>query len=427
MKKINLNIFKNKDDNFSRVALSPIRRAKDIFRNFLTMIFSLFSLSLLVYIVVYICVSGGKYLTWDFITSNYNEQSYTLKSVSGFNINDDLRTFTFKDNSDGVYQSKKWGVSFKEKKGNQGNYLISIHEVCANSYFNDLIDYNNKVFSTGYEDTYVFYLYVDNENGEEVECDKDNIEKFVETLDSSTSIGSLSIRTFGGGIRGSLLSTLYLVLITLLIALPIGTGGAIYLSMFSKKNLLNKIIRSLIDMTSAIPSIIFGFLGILIFIPFINSTAGSNGSSILAGSLTLVVMLIPTIVKTTEESIIALPKGYMDSSLALGASKTETIFKIILPNALPGIVTSIILSIGRIIGESAALIFVMGTSAADNVLLNQSATTLSTHIWMLLNASEVPNYGSACAVRIIILIIVFILSALSKIVQYRYYKKIKRA
>ena len=95
-------------------------------------------------------------------------------------------------------------------------------------------------------------------------------------------------------------------------------------------------------------------------------------------------------------------------------------------NAFPGIITSIILSIGRIIGESAALIFVMGTSTNDNVLLNQSATTLSTHIWMLLNSSEVPNYGAACAIGIIILIIVFILSLLAKIFQYQYYKKIKR-
>lgn len=425
MKSINFNFFKNKND-FTRSAITPIRRAIDITRNLLTFLFSLLTLGLLVYIVVYICMSGVKYLTWNYISSDYNEKSYTVKSDSSFNINnEDLRIFNFKDNSKDVYKSEKWGVSFKSIKSNEGYYVVSINEVCSNSYFNELIDFNGDVFNS-YKESYVYYLYgLDNE-GNELECNKKDLSSFVTTLDKCVSIDSLSIRTFGGGIKGSLISTLYLILITIVIALPIGIGGAIYLSMFSKANIFNKILRSLIDMTSAIPSIIFGFLGILIFIPFINNVAGSSGSSILAGSLTLVVMLIPTIVKTTEESIIALPKGYMDSSLALGASKTETIFKIILPNAFPGIITSIILSIGRIIGESAALIFVMGTSSNNNVLLNQSATTLSTHIWMLLNSSEVPNYGAACAIGIIILIIVFILSLLAKIFQYLYYKKIKR-
>lgn len=402
--------------------LSTKRKFKDIFRNILTWGSSLITIGLLIYVVVYIICSGCKNLSWEFISSDYHEESYQLHLREDFKFDESIRTFEFKDNNENVKKSKVWGVSFIETKTNEGNYVIKINEVCNNSYFNELLDNENKVFDYS-KNTYIYYLYVLDNNGNELQCNTKNIDEFVLTLDKGINIDGISLRTFGGGIKGSLITTLYLIGLTLVIALPLGIGGAIYLSLFSKKGKLNKIIRSLIDMTSAIPSIIFGFLGILIFIPFINKVAGSNGGSILASSLTLAVMLIPIIVKNTEDAINALPKGYMDSSLALGASRTETIFKIILPNALPGILTAVILSVGRIIGESAALIFVLGTSASDNVILNQSGTSLSTHIWMLLNNSETPNYDAACTIALIILIIVLVLSLITKLIQYRFIKK----
>ena len=401
---------------------SPKRKAKDIVRNILTWLSAILTLGMLIYIVGYISIKGISNLSWDFISGDYNEESYQLHLRDDFTFDENPRTFVFKDASLEIKCSYVWGISFKESKTNEGDNVIKINELCPNSYFYELMDNDNKTFSFSKE-TYVYYLYVLNSNGEEVSCNKKNIDSFMNTLDSSVSIDALSLRTFGGGIRGSVLTTLALIGLTLLIAMPLGIGGAIYFALYSKKTKFNKIIRSFIDMVSAVPSIIFGFLGILIFIPFINSTFGSNGSSILASALTLAVMLIPTIVKTVEEAINALPKGYMDSSLALGASKTETVFKIILPNAFPGILTAIILSIGRIIGESAALIFVLGTSANDNVILNQSGTSLSTHIWMLLNSSETPNYSASCAIALIILIIVLVLSILAKIIQHFYVKK----
>lgn len=402
--------------------LSTKRKFKDIFRNFLTWGSSLITIGLLVYIIVYIICNGCKNLSWEFITSDYHEESYQLHLREDFKFDESIRTFEFKDNSENVKKSEVWGVSFIQTKTNEGDYVIKINEICSNSYFNELLDIDNNVFTYS-KDTYVYYLYVLDSDNNELQCNTKNIDLFVSNLDKGVNIDGISLRTFGGGIRGSLITTLYLIGLTLLIALPLGIGGAIYLSLFSKKGRINKIIRSLIDMTSAIPSIIFGFLGILIFIPFINKVANSNGGSILASSLTLAVMLIPVIVKNTEEAINALPSGYMDSSLALGASRTETIFKIILPNAFPGILTAVILSVGRIIGESAALIFVLGTSASDNVVLNQSGTSLSTHIWMLLNSSETPNYDAACTIALIILIIVLVLSLLSKLIQYRFVKK----
>lgn len=136
----------------------------------------------------------------------------------------------------------------------------------------------------------------------------------------------------------------------------------------------------------------------------------------------MAIILLPTIVKTTSEALHVVPKEYMENSLALGASKTQTIFKVILPNAIPGILTAAILSIGRVIGESAALIFVMGTFIKDNVSLLNGATSLSLHIYSLTKA-EVPNYNVACAISLIILLVVFSMNLIVKIINKHIIKK----
>ena len=129
---------------------------------------------------------------------------------------------------------------------------------------------------------------------------------------------------------------------TLVVALPLGIGAAIYLELYAKEGRVKNIISQMIDMISGIPSIIFGFVGAVIFIPFV-SCFGASGYSIIAGALTMAIVLLPTIIKTTEEAIRVVPKHYLMSSLALGASKTQTVFKVILPNALPGILTAVLL------------------------------------------------------------------------------------
>ena len=130
----------------------------------------------------------------------------------------------------------------------------------------------------------------------------------------------------------------------------------------------------------------------------------------------MTIVLLPTIIKTTSESLRIIPIHYTMASLSLGASKTQTIFKIILPNAIPGILTAVLLSIGRIIGESAALIFFMGTSISDDVGLLKQSTSLSLHIWSI-TSGENPNYETACSISIIILVVVFFLSVLVKIIS----------
>ena len=236
---------------------------------------------------------------------------------------------------------------------------------------------------------------------------KDNAASVAKKFDKAISITNLSLKTDGGGIRGSLGATFILILITLGIALPVGVCAAIYLSVYAKKNRLTNILESMIDMTGGIPSIIFGLVGVIIFIPTLNCLINSDGVSLMAGALTMSIMLLPVIIKTTKEAIDVIPKSLSQASLALGATQTQTTFKIIMPNAIPGILTSTLLCIGRIIGESAALIFVVGSQVSDNVAVNKGGTTLATHIWNLLSG-ENPNYELACAISIVILAIVLL-------------------
>ena len=244
---------------------------------------------------------------------------------------------------------------------------------------------------------------------------KDNAENVAKKFDKAISITNLSLETDGGGIRGSLVATFILILITLAIALPIGICAAIYLSVYAKKNRLTNILESMIDMTGGVPSIIFGLVGVIVFIPTLNSLIKSDGVSLMAGALTMSIMLLPVIIKTTKEAIDVIPKSLSQASLALGATQTQTTFKIILPNAISGILTSTLLCIGRIIGESAALIFVVGSQVSDSVSVNKGATTLATHIWNLLGG-ENPNYELACSISIVILMMVLLLNIIVKII-----------
>lgn len=210
--------------------------------------------------------------------------------------------------------------------------------------------------------------------------------------------------------------TLYLIVLTLAIALPLGISAAIYLHEFAKQNQFTRIIRTMIDITTGIPSIIFGLVGAIVFIPMMNQTIQSNGGSIASGALTLTIVLLPIIIKTTEESLKVIPDSYRMASLALGASRSQTTFQVILPNAVRGILTATLLSIGRIIGESAALIYAVGTAIKDSVAMNEKSTSLAVHIWSLMSG-ENPNYELSCAISIIILLIVGIISLGVKVIS----------
>ncbi len=245
-----------------------------------------------------------------------------------------------------------------------------------------------------------------------------------ETLDrSAAKLTSMFIKTPGGGIRGSLVSTAYLILVSLLIALPIGIASAVYLSEMAKKNKVNTAIRTGIETLTGVPSIVYGLMGVSVLFP-ITAAMGAKTTNILLGALTMAIILLPTIIRSTEEALRVVPQGLRDASLSLGASQTQTIFKITLPCAMPGILSGILLSIGRVVGESAALIYTMGTFINDQPGLLKQGTSLAVHIWSVMSGEQ-PNFELACAISIIILIFVLILNLTVKLLSRRLQKSFR--
>ena len=386
------------------------RKIKDIVLNSLTYLFSSFGVLILVLIFVFIFSNGAKSISFDLLKGDYYSESYTLKYDK---INDQKFEYEQKDNE---YFSNKWGVAFKDSTNLEGEDVVIISYVNNHSPLTNMVNMsNNQYISIEVNQQITKAILVGNNDTVVTVLSKDNAENVAKNFDKAISITNLSLETDGGGIRGSLVATFILILITLAIALPIGICAAIYLSVYAKKNRLTNILESMIDMTGGVPSIIFGLVGVIVFIPTLNSLIKSDGVSLMAGALTMSIMLLPVIIKTTKEAIDVIPKSLSQASLALGATQTQTTFKIILPNAISGILTSTLLCIGRIIGESAALIFVVGSQVSDSVSVNKGATTLATHIWNLLGG-ENPNYELACSISIVILMMVLLLNIIVKII-----------
>ncbi len=231
------------------------------------------------------------------------------------------------------------------------------------------------------------------------------------SLDFLTQKPSLVRETVG--ILPNILNTLYIILITLVIVLPIGVGAAIYLNEYAKNKRIVRIIELATETLSGIPSIIYGLVGMLIFVQFC-----SLGTSLLAGSLTLVIMTLPTIIRTTQESLKTVPNGYREGSLALGAGKWYMIRTVVLPSAIDGIVTGCILSIGRIVGESAALLFTAGMAnevygLLDAVKSGNAGSTLTVALYMY--AKERGEFEIAFGVAAILLLLTFIINLSSKL------------
>jgi phosphate transport system permease protein len=176
-------------------------------------------------------------------------------------------------------------------------------------------------------------------------------------------------------------------------------------------------------MLTGVPSIIYGMLGAAVFVPLLNTTIQTQGGSVLSGALTLAVILLPTIIKSTEEALKVIPKEIRNGSLALGANQTQTIFKVVLPNATPGILTGVLLGIGRIMGESAALIFAVGATISDRIILTERASTLAVHIWIIMGGDS-PNFELAAAISIIILSIVFVMNFAIKVISKQFQRNV---
>ena len=205
------------------------------------------------------------------------------------------------------------------------------------------------------------------------------------------------------GILPAVAATLQMVAIALLIAAPIGISAAIYLTEYAKQGRITRIIRFAAESLSGIPSIIYGLFGMLFFV----KTLGW-GWSLISGALTASIMILPTIVRSTEETIKSVPREFREGSYGLGATKIRTIFKIILPTASPGILAAMILSIGRVVGETAALILTAGTVLQIPGSIMDSGRTLSVHLYLL--AKEGISFEAAFATATVLIITVLIIN-----------------
>lgn len=233
----------------------------------------------------------------------------------------------------------------------------------------------------------------------------------------TTDLFSLHYNSKNQSMLPSIFNTVFITFLTLLIAVPNGIFSAVYLVEYAKKgSKLVKVIRVTTETLAGIPSIVFGLFGFLAFV-----IALGWGYSMIAGVLTLVMMVLPTIIRTTEEALLAVPNSYREGSFGLGAGKIRTIFKIIVPTAIPGILSGVILAIGRIVGETAALIYTSGTVAETATSLTDSARTLSVHLYCLLSEGLFTNQAYATAV--ILLLLVVGINALSNFIAKKLAKK----
>lgn len=238
----------------------------------------------------------------------------------------------------------------------------------------------------------------------------------VNELLTNTENLSLAVTVHQQGILSMIVSTLLLIGLSLLIALPLGVGSAIYLIEYPISSKLAKLIHFAINSLTAIPSIVFGLFGSLFFIVILGLPM-----SILTGALTVSIMLLPILIRSTEEALLSVPDHFRSASRGLGANEVQTIFKVVIPSSMPGIIVGVILAIGRIIGESAILIFTAGT--VDKLTTNplESSSTLTVKAYML--AKEYGDIGAATAIAVVIILIVICLNLVAKLISHKFEMK----
>jgi phosphate transport system permease protein len=221
-----------------------------------------------------------------------------------------------------------------------------------------------------------------------------------------------------GGISTAIVGTLYLLGITLAILIIPGIGAGIYLAEYARDNRLTRLVRYAVETLAGVPSIVFGLFGFALFV-----TSLHFNFSILSGALTLVCLLLPTLVRTTEEAIRTVPRSYREASLAMGASKWQTVRHVVLPAAMPGIITGVILCAGRIVEETACLYVTMGGSAAMPTSLLSGGRTLSLHLFYL--AMETRAFDKAMGTGAVLIIIIIVINTLTNWLSQRYQKKMR--
>jgi phosphate transport system permease protein len=221
-----------------------------------------------------------------------------------------------------------------------------------------------------------------------------------------------------GGILPTIITTVYVALIAIVVATPFGVGTAVYLTEYTRESLLTRAIRFGADALAGVPSIIFGLFGFILFVIRLKM-----GWSILAGGLTLAVMILPTIIRTSEEAIRAVPEQWREVSYSLGGTKSGTILRVVLPNALPGILTGVILGLGRSVAETAAVIFTAGSSLRLPKTIFEPGRTMAVHFYIL--AREGLSMERAYGTAFLLIVVILLINALAYLLMFRLTRRLK--
>lgn len=383
------------------------RKIKDNLLNGLIWLSAAFSVGILITIVAFIFSNGWSKISWDFLMNDYESQTQYVNVTS-----DQSYTAPSSLSSDALF-SENLGIAIEP---NEHGYEVAW--IDDQSPVKHAKNNANETFpvKVGYQ--------LEQINGEganlKIKADTD-ADEIINALNASDTL-MIKVVSPGGGIFPMIVSTLMLILVALLFSAPVGILAAIYMVEYAKPGRLVNLIRFATEVLSGIPSVVYGLFGMLIF-----ANTLKLGMSILSGGLTLMILLLPTMMRTTEEALKAVPMSYREASYGLGANKIQTLSKVVLPSAIPGILVGVILSIGRTIGESAALLFTIGTFAklpvnptSGHLSLFETGTSLTVRAYV--EVKESGNVEMAAAIGIVILVIVFTLNLISRLISKKFSK-----
>ena len=383
------------------------RKLKDNLLNGLIWLSAAFSVGILITIVAFIFSNGWSKMSWDFLTNDYESQTQYVNVTSHQSY-----TAPSSLSSDALF-SENLGIAIEPNEHGYEVAWIDDQSPVKTAKNNADEAFPVKV---GYQ--------LEQINGEganlKIKADTD-ADDITNALNASDTL-MIKVVSPGGGIFPMIVSTLMLILVALLFSAPVGILAAIYMVEYAKPGKLVNLIRFATEVLSGIPSVVYGLFGMLIF-----SNTLKLGMSILSGGFTLMILLLPTMMRTTEEALKAVPMSYREASYGLGANKIQTLSKVVLPSAIPGILVGVILSIGRTIGESAALLFTIGTFAklpvnptSGHLSLFETGTSLTVRAYV--EVKESGNVEMAAAIGIVILVIVFTLNLISRLISKKFSK-----
>jgi phosphate transport system permease protein len=369
------------------------RKIKDWLVRLGVYISSAFTVLILAVIIGFIVINGVKGIDLHFLISDYEDKTTYVTA--------DLLTDT-------SYTEEGYigALGITLEKNEEGQYYIK--DMIKQSPVKEAVDGTGAVYRLKKGDVITKIGDYDLEQNKDADM-KEIAEVFNNIPGADVK---LKVVRVGGGILPMIITTVYMIFLSLIVAAPIGILSAVYLNEYAKPGKIIKVIRFAIENLAGIPSIIYGLFGSIFFVQICRFQY-----SILAGALTISIMLLPVIISTTEEALKTIPMTYRESSLGLGATKLQTTLKIVLPNAIPGILVAVILSIGRVVGESAALLLTAGTVAKVPTALfgnGASGATLTIKAYTLMK--EENDIQTACAIGVILLILVILINISSKVI-----------